>query len=101
MGRNGDERLSLEEVLESFKGYLSSVQDLLQCARLDEVLARNDDDMFVIGHGNMLAFSKNVKPRTFVGSHDTFMRDLGKLGHTVTSTVRNFFNRFRSSTLSR
>jgi hypothetical protein len=98
---NGDETPSLEEFSKSFRGYFSRVQDLLQCARLDDVLARNDDDMLVIGHGNMLAFSKNVKPRTPEGSHDAFMRDLWKLGHTVTSTVRSFFNRFRSSTLSR
>ncbi len=57
MGGNGGERQSLEEISESFRGYLSSVQNVLQCAWFDDVLARNDDDMFVIGHGNMLAFS--------------------------------------------
>ena len=43
--------------MEAFGGYLGSVQDLLQCARLDDVLAGNDDDVFVIGHGDMFAFS--------------------------------------------
>jgi len=51
----------LKEVTELFWRNFIGVQDLLQRAGLDEVLARNDDKTFVIGHGNVLAFSKEVK----------------------------------------
>jgi hypothetical protein len=65
---NCKETPSLEEFPEAFGGYLSSVQDLLLCAGFDDVLARNDNDMFIVGHGNVLTFSKNVKPCTLEGS---------------------------------
>lgn len=57
---------------------LCRVQDVLQRAGLDGVMARNDDKMFVVGHRNMLAFTKYVEAGAFEGSHDTLMRDLGQ-----------------------
>jgi hypothetical protein len=63
MARESDKKtLSLEEFPKAFRRYFSSVQDLFQCPRLDDVLTRDDNDMFIVGHGNVLAFSKNVKP---------------------------------------
>jgi hypothetical protein len=49
----------------------------------------------------MFAFAEDIEAGAFEGSHDAFMRDLRQLGHTLTSTVRNFLRRFRSSMLSR
>jgi hypothetical protein len=49
----------------------------------------------------VFVFAKDVEAGSFEGSHDAFMRDLRQLGHAPTSTVLNFFKRFRSSMLSR
>jgi hypothetical protein len=74
---------------------------LFESAGFDDVMARNDDDMFLVGHRTVFAFAKDVETGSFEGSHDALMRDLRRLGHAPTSTVRNFFRRFRSSMLSR
>ncbi len=92
---------SLQKVFESFEGNFGCVQNLFERAGLDEVMARNDDDVLLVGHRNMLAFAKDIEAGAFEGSHDTLMRDLRQLGHAPTSTVLNFLRRFRSSMLSR
>lgn len=90
-----------EQLFEPVRRDLCCLQNLLQRAGLDDVLPRNDDEMFVVGHGDMFAFAEDIEACAFEGPHDTFMRDLRQLRHTLTSTVRNFLRRFRSSMLSR
>lgn len=41
------------------------VQDLLQGARLDGVMARNNHKVFVVGHRDMFAFAKDVEAGAF------------------------------------
>src|SRR3990167_8636512 len=90
-----------EKVFELFGGNDCGVQNLFECARFDHVMAWNNHEMFVVGHRDMLALAKDIEAGAFEGSHDTFMRDLRQLGHTLTSTVLSFFKRLRSSMLSR
>jgi hypothetical protein len=45
----------LQQIFESFQGNFSRVKDLLKRPGLNEVLARDNDDMFIVGHGNVLA----------------------------------------------
>jgi hypothetical protein len=45
-----------------------------------KVMRRIDEDMFIVGHRNVLAFSKEIKTCTLEGSHDAFMRDLREFG---------------------
>lgn len=92
---------SSEQVFESFCRNVGGVQNLFESAGFDDVMAGDDDDMFVVGQGDVLAFAKDIEADTFEGSHDAFMRDLRQLGHAPTSTVLNFLRRFRSSMLSR
>lgn len=91
----------LEQVFESFGRYVGGVENLLQGAGFDHVMARDDDEMLLIGHRNMSAFAKDIEAGSCEGSHDAFMRDLRQLDHAPTSTVLSFFKRFRSSMLAR
>lgn len=87
--------------MKSLDGNFCCVEDLFDRARFDHVMAWDDDDMFLVRHGNVFAFSQYIEACALQGSHDPFMRNLRKLRYTVTSTVLSFLSRFRSSTLSR
>src|SRR5262245_61068588 len=65
------------------------------------MMARNNHQMFVVCHRNMFTLTEDIKPSTLQGSHDSLMRDLRQVAHTLTSTVLNFLSRFKSSMLSR
>jgi hypothetical protein len=70
---------SSEKILEVVGINFGGVQDLLQGAGLDGVMARNNHKAFVVGHRDMLALAKDIVAGTCEGSHDAFMRDLGSL----------------------
>ncbi len=70
---------SSEEFFEVVGINFYGVQDLLQGAGLDGVMARNNHKVFVVGHRDMFALAKDIEAGTFEGSHDAFMRDLGSL----------------------
>jgi len=92
---------SSEKVFESFGRDIGGVENLFKGAGFDDVTARDNDDMLLVGHRNMFAFAEDIEARAFEGSHDALMRDLRQLGHAPTSTVLSFFNRLSSSMLSR
>ena len=70
---------SSEKILEVVVVNFGGVQDLLQGAGLDGVMARNNHKAFVVGHRDMFALAKDIEAGTFEGSHDAFMRDLRQL----------------------
>ncbi len=90
-----------EQLFEPVRRDLCGFQNLLQRAGFDAVMERNDHKVFVVSHRDMFDFAEDIEAGAFEGSHDTFMRDLWQLRHTLTSTVRSFLRRFRSSMLSR
>jgi hypothetical protein len=100
-GRVKSEGLLSKQVFELLCRNVRRFQNLLQGSRLDGVVAGNNHEMFIVGHGDMFAFAQYIEADAGEGSHDAFMRDLWQLRHTLTSTVLNFFRRFRSSMLWR
>jgi len=64
---------SSEEFLEVVVINVGGVQDLLQGAGLDGVMARNNHKAFVVGHRDMFALAKDIEAGTCRGSHDAFM----------------------------
>lgn len=102
-GATGLRRMSVnsEQLFEPVRRDFCGFQNLLQRAGFDAVMARNDHKVFVVGHRDMFAFAEDIEAGALEGFHDAFMGDLRELCHTLTSTVRNFLRRFRSSMLSR
>lgn len=39
-----------EQVFESYDGYVGGVENLFEGDGFDDVMARNDDDMLLVGH---------------------------------------------------
>ena len=68
-----------EKVFKVFCRDLCSVQYLSEGAGLDCVMARNNNEVTIVGHGNMFALTKNIETSAFQGSHDALMRDLRQL----------------------
>lgn len=74
---------------------------MFERAGFDDVMARDDVDMLLVGHRNMFAFSEHVEACAFEGSHERVVRDLRRLAYALTSTVLSFLDRLSSSMLSR
>lgn len=91
----------LEEFLELINCEVGGVENLAQGARLDNSLARDNHDGVPIGHGHMLALTKDPKPSALQDADNALMGDLRDLGHKVTSTERIGLSFLRSSRLRR
>jgi len=67
MVKNSRSDLSSEEVFETFRGDIGGVENLFQGAWLDDVLSRNDNDVFLVRHRNVFALAEDIEAGSFEG----------------------------------